>query len=134
MKLQHLPLAALLSAALAAPTAETSGELDVADFATPVEARDISPEALGLVKRAVRCYIVNSSSSTVNCRSGPGFDYGVVGSVTVGYSYPFNCYKSGDCYEGNCTWDQVPLSGGGVCYVNGYYTDSKCTAAALGKC
>lgn len=101
MKLQLLSLAALFSVALAAPTAETSGELNVADFATPVEARDISPEALGLVKRAVRCYIVNSSSSTVNCRSGPGFDYGVVGSVTVGYSYPFNCYKSGDCYEGN---------------------------------
>jgi hypothetical protein len=26
------------------------------------------------------------------------------------------------------TWQRVPLEGGGYCYVNGYYTDSSCTA------
>ncbi|KAL4882975.1 hypothetical protein BJY04DRAFT_31575 [Aspergillus karnatakaensis] len=134
MKLQFLSIAGLLASALAAPTSESSLDLDVAEASPVSEVRDISPEALGLVKRAVRCKIVNSSSSTVNCRSGPRFEFSVVGSVKVGYSYPFNCYQSGDCYEGNCTWQQVPLEGGHYCYVNGYYTDSKCTAAALGKC
>ncbi|KAL4865319.1 hypothetical protein BDV12DRAFT_211103 [Aspergillus spectabilis] len=133
MKFQFLSAAVLVLPALAAPATEASREVDAA-AALPVDASDISPESTGLVKRAVRCYIVNSSSNTVNCRSGPGFGYSVVGSVTVGNSYPFSCYKSGDCYEGNCTWDRVPLEGGGTCYVNGYYTDSKCTAAALGKC
>jgi uncharacterized protein YraI len=89
--------------ALAAPAADAALETDLAEEAASLLAvRDISPEALGLVKRStVRCYIINSSSATVNCRSGPGFDYGAVGSVTVGKSYPFNCYKTGDCYQNN---------------------------------
>ncbi|KAL4888342.1 hypothetical protein BDV59DRAFT_188683 [Aspergillus ambiguus] len=117
-------------AALAHPTAEA----EAVPRAVPVEARDISPEALGLVKRSsVTCKIVNSSSATVNCRTGPGFDYAASYVVDVGSSYTFNCYRSGDCYEGNCTWDRISWDGK-TCYVNGYYTDSRCTVAALGAC
>ncbi|RDW81625.1 uncharacterized protein DSM5745_05182 [Aspergillus mulundensis] len=93
-----------------------------------------SPESLGLTKRAnTVCKIVNSASASVKCRSGPGFSYGVTAYVIPGKNYQFNCYKSGDCYEGNCTWQRINWDGKS-CYVNGYYTDSKCTVAALGKC
>ncbi|KAG2414564.1 hypothetical protein HFD88_003755 [Aspergillus terreus] len=138
MKLQLTTLAALLLplGAWAIPTAEAAAAPAPVEevVSVPVEARDVSPEALGLVKRSsVTCKIVNSSSSTVNCRSGPGFDYATTYVVNVGSSYVFNCYKSGDCYEGNCTWQRISWDGKS-CYVNGYYTDSRCTAAALGKC
>ncbi|KAL4938049.1 hypothetical protein BDV06DRAFT_215392 [Aspergillus oleicola] len=85
------------------------------------------PVALGLSKRAnTVCKIVNSSSDHVNCRAGPGFDYSIVARVYPGSNYQFNCYKSGDCYEGNCTWQRINWDGK-FCYVNGYYTDSRCT-------
>ncbi|KAL4787193.1 hypothetical protein BJX76DRAFT_354380 [Aspergillus varians] len=109
--------------------------LPIATLAMPApDAIDISPAALGLEKRAnTVCKIVNSSSSSVKCRTGPGFNYAVKASVIPGKSYQFNCYKSGDCYEGNCTWQRINWDGK-TCYVNGYYTDSRCTVAALGKC
>ncbi|KAL2826091.1 hypothetical protein BDW59DRAFT_161215 [Aspergillus cavernicola] len=140
MKFQLAAIAGLLlpMAALAIPAAEAAAEpapiTESIDVPLDVETRDISPEALGLEKRAnVVCSIVNSSSSSVKCRSGPGFDYGVIASVTPGKNYQFNCYKSGDCYNNNCTWQRISWDGKN-CYVNGYYTSSKCTVAALGKC
>ncbi|KAF9885031.1 hypothetical protein FE257_000762 [Aspergillus nanangensis] len=128
MKFQLTTLAGLLLPllTLATPTPEPA---DV-----PFEVRDASPEALGLTKRsATLCKIVNTGSASVNCRTGPGFDYPASFGVGPGKSYSFSCYKTGDCYEGNCTWDRISWDGK-VCYVNGYYTDSRCTIAALGKC
>ncbi|OBT58001.1 hypothetical protein VE04_02002 [Pseudogymnoascus sp. 24MN13] len=120
--------------ALAAPTAEDATALaDVVDARS--EAHDTSPEALGLEARKVTtCIIINSDSKRVNCRKGPGFSYPDIGEsvyIEVGNAYPFGCYKKGDCYQGNCTWQKLATIN---CYVNGYYTDPRCTAAALGKC
>ncbi|KAL3479226.1 hypothetical protein BJX99DRAFT_255752 [Aspergillus californicus] len=130
-QLSTLTMFLLPLTALAIPTAEPAAEA----IAVPleIETRDISPEALGLEKRAnTVCKIVNTSG-TVNCRTGPGFDYAAAFTVNAGSSYTFSCYKSGDCYSGNCTWQRINWDGK-TCYVNGYYTDSKCTVAALGKC
>ncbi|KAL4923601.1 uncharacterized protein BDV17DRAFT_296230 [Aspergillus undulatus] len=137
MKFQLPTVLALLPAlALTMPTAEAAADIaETISDPVEVEARDTSPEALGLVEKrsTVVCKIVNSSSDHVNCRSGPGFDYSITARVYPGTSYSFNCYKSGDCYNGNCTWQRINWDGK-FCYVNGYYTDSRCTAAALGKC
>ncbi|PLB40977.1 uncharacterized protein BDW47DRAFT_100280 [Aspergillus candidus] len=121
MKLPTLSiiLSSLLLAANAAPT--------------DPEPRDTSPEALGLAKRSVSCKIINVSKYA-NCRSGPGTNYEVRHRAPVGQSYNFVCYKKGECYQGNCTWDKIIIDSGYVCYVNGYFTDSKCSMAALGKC
>lgn len=107
MKYQLITLAGLLLplTALAAPTAEDATALaDVVD-ARP-KAQDTSPEALGLEKRAYKsCYIINSDSKRVNCRTGPGFSYPNHPSesvyIEVGNAYYFTCYKKGDCYQGN---------------------------------
>ncbi|KAL5044993.1 hypothetical protein BDW71DRAFT_208854 [Aspergillus fruticulosus] len=135
MKFTVAGVLALASLALAMPAPEAAAaavaEAEALEVSVPV---DISPEALGLEKRAkTLCKIVNSSSDKVNCRTGPGFDYPASYSVTPGKYYEFRCYKSGDCYNGNCTWQRINWDGK-TCYVNGYYTDSKCTVAALGKC
>ncbi|KAL4748989.1 hypothetical protein BDW72DRAFT_195237 [Aspergillus terricola var. indicus] len=54
-----------------------------------------------LNSRAVTtCRVVNADSE-VNCRAGPGFDYGVRTFVYPNGIYDFSCYKSGDCYNGN---------------------------------
>ncbi|KAL4914822.1 hypothetical protein BDW62DRAFT_204187 [Aspergillus aurantiobrunneus] len=140
MKLQLAAALLLFPLALAMPAPEAAPE--AAAMAEPVpieetmveaievEARDIRPAALGLEKRAnVSCKIVNSNSDAVNCRSGPSLSSSIVAHAVVGSTYTFSCYKSGDCYEGNCTWDRTRYSGG-YCYVNGYYTDSRCTAGA----
>jgi hypothetical protein len=130
--------------AFASPVAEDGLEareaavpVEAREFAVPVEATaddEVNP-LLGrdLFARAdVICRIVNTSDHA-NCRSGPGFDYPVTHLPGTGVDYHFRCYKTGDCYNNNCTWDKLVWSGGS-CYVNGYYTDSRCTAAALGKC
>ncbi|KAL2816705.1 hypothetical protein BJX63DRAFT_430088 [Aspergillus granulosus] len=145
MKLQITALAALLlplaslgmpnpnpEAAAAAEAEALPSELEIIDL--PLDTRDISPEAIGLEKRSnAVCKIVNSSSSRVKCRKGPGFSYGVEAYVIPGRSYAFDCYKSGSCYNGNCTWQKITWNGR-TCYVNGYYTDGRCTVASLGKC
>ncbi|KAL2793296.1 hypothetical protein BJX66DRAFT_306464 [Aspergillus keveii] len=106
------------------------------DFDLELDARDadISPEAIGLEKRdRAICKIVNSGSARVKCRKGPGFSYGIEAYVIPGKAYGFDCYKKGSCYKGNCTWQRITWDGR-TCYVNGYYTNNKCTIASLGKC
>ncbi|KAL4998439.1 hypothetical protein BDV10DRAFT_185261 [Aspergillus recurvatus] len=97
-----------------------------ADNSMPAPPTDLTPRAL------TTCRVINTDSE-VNCRAGPGFDYAVRTHVYPNGIYDFSCYKSGDCYNGNCTWQKVSF-GTFSCYVNGYYTDSRCTVAALGKC
>ncbi|KFY71543.1 hypothetical protein V499_08262 [Pseudogymnoascus sp. VKM F-103] len=69
-------------------------------------------------RAATTCSIVNVSS-TVNCRSGPGTSYPVVGQTFNGEKFVFKCYKRGTCVSGNCTWEYMPEHG---CYISGYYT------------
>lgn len=66
--------------------------------ANTLEASDPSPEAIGLIHRDVVCKILGSGN--VNCRTGPGFSYPEAYVVAAGHRYNFDCYMSGDCYEG----------------------------------
>jgi uncharacterized protein YraI len=71
---------------------------------TPAAAVSRNDEAARLFARAsITCAVVNSSSATVNCRSGPGFNYGVTYVATPGDFYIFSCYKenTASCYENN---------------------------------
>ncbi|KAH6715626.1 hypothetical protein DL95DRAFT_511923 [Leptodontidium sp. 2 PMI_412] len=134
MKLQAALIGLLLPLAVLAAPSVAADQAVAQTAADPVSSRDNSPEAIGLTKRAnVNCYIVNAST-TVNCRSGPGTSYPIVGSVKQGVLYTFQCYLPGTCYENNCTWDRINAPGGGYCYVNGYYTDANCSKANLGLC
>ncbi|EBA27267.1 uncharacterized protein AFUA_3G00175 [Aspergillus fumigatus Af293] len=73
------------------------------------------------------CHIVNSDVK-VNCRAGPHLNSRVVRTLSPGENLYFGCYKRGDCYKDNCTWDhQINPGGKGDCYVNGYFTDNHCT-------
>jgi uncharacterized protein YgiM (DUF1202 family) len=86
MKLATLLLASLGPLSLtASPIADTS---------------DVTPRDAGndlLTKRvAGSCRIVNVSSS-VNCRTGPGTQYGVVTSFNKGQLLFFLCVQSGEC-------------------------------------
>lgn len=109
MKLQSLALSSLIAllplSAIAAPApveaaaAAAAAPTPLAEANEGIVARDTSPEALGLVKRAVRCKILGTS--TVKCRNGPGFNYAADHYVTSGEYWTFDCYKSGDCYQGN---------------------------------
>ncbi|KAL3461797.1 hypothetical protein BJX64DRAFT_288979 [Aspergillus heterothallicus] len=142
MKLHATALAALLlplaAMAIPNPNPEAAAEPDLAAdlelIDLPLDTRDLSVESTGLEKRSnAVCKIVNTSSSHVKCRKGPGFSYGTEAWVLPGHSYAFDCYKSGSCYNGNCTWQKITWNGR-TCYVNGYYTDKRCTVASLGKC
>lgn len=66
------------------------------------EAQDIRPAALGLEKRAtVSCKIVNTDSTSVNCRYKPSLTSSVIARLPKGSTHSFYCYKKGDCYNGN---------------------------------
>ncbi|KFX95098.1 hypothetical protein O988_05971 [Pseudogymnoascus sp. VKM F-3808] len=131
-----LPLTALANPI---PESEVQNGDVVKDAYTPrdiVAIRDEEAEEAGLVPRATRtCKIVNVVT-TVSCRWNP-WHAGWNGNSAVrvdfkpSTSHSFECYAVGECIGGNCTWDWVPKYG---CYVPGYYTDSKCTMAALGRC
>ncbi|OJJ05774.1 hypothetical protein ASPVEDRAFT_45271 [Aspergillus versicolor CBS 583.65] len=126
-----------LALAMPAPEAEPENPMPV-PIANPIEnenePRDIRPAALGLEKRArVSCKIVNTDSAAVNCRYKPSLSSSVIARIPRGSTHTFYCYKRGDCYNGNCTWDQM-FYREQICYINGYYTGSSCTAKALGVC
>ncbi|KAJ6783092.1 hypothetical protein PWT90_08618 [Aphanocladium album] len=83
------------------------------------------PSACAAARNPAQTYHeCNILHSTVNCRSGPSLGSRVVRSLTVGKTYKFGCYKRGDCYQDNCTWDYDIDHD---CYVNGYYTSSLCS-------
>jgi hypothetical protein len=122
MKFQTTALAALLlplaAMGMAMPNpnanpeaiaeAVPAADLEIIEFPVDLDLEldardaDISPEAIGLEKRdRAVCKIVNSGSSSVKCRKGPGFSYGVEAYVIPGKAYGFDCYKKGSCYNGN---------------------------------
>ncbi|KAL2809222.1 hypothetical protein BJX63DRAFT_423984 [Aspergillus granulosus] len=81
---------------------------------------------LGALATAQWCRIVNSDVK-VNCRAGPSLSSRVVRTLNPGENRYFSCYKRGDCYRDNCTWDKQIERGEPDCYVNGYLTDNHCT-------
>ncbi|KAL6232160.1 hypothetical protein BDW75DRAFT_232995 [Aspergillus navahoensis] len=109
-----LPLSAI---AMPAPNADNGMPAAPEDNNMPAPPIDLTPRAL------TTCRVINADSE-VKCRAGPGFDYAVRTHVYPNGIYDFSCYN---------TWQKVSF-GTFSCYVNGYYTDSRCTAAALGKC
>ncbi|KAL2871368.1 putative MBL2-like secreted peptide [Aspergillus lucknowensis] len=107
----------LLALTTAAPVAEPDAE---------------SSSALEKRKSAQSCEIINVDHAA-NCRYGPSLDAGEIFGLTKGSTYTFACKAKGDCFNGNCTWDQVTLYGT-TCYVNGYFTDSNCSSSKLPAC
>lgn len=86
MKLTTLLVTSLAAFGLASPVAIAD-----ADSITP---RDTGNDLL--TKRDPQiCRIVNAS--TVNCRKGPGTNYGVVTTVKKGQLFLFMCLVSGEC-------------------------------------
>ncbi|KAL2844701.1 hypothetical protein BJX68DRAFT_242870 [Aspergillus pseudodeflectus] len=108
----------LLTLSLAAPTAEP-----------PNTDSDITLEKR---KSAQSCKIINVDHY-VNCRYQPSLDAGEIFGLKRGTKYVFACKAKGDCYSGNCSWDQITLYGT-TCYVNGYFTDSNCSSDKLPAC
>ncbi|KAK4203628.1 hypothetical protein QBC40DRAFT_316403 [Triangularia verruculosa] len=147
MKFFSLLAAALLpTGLLAAPVAddnliaiETEAHA-AAEARAIVKTRDaadvsLNEPAFSLGKREIQvCEIVGSSSS-VNCRAGPNTSSSIVRKLSKGNTYAFSCVTSGECVviggATNCGWD---YSYSLACYVNGHYTDGKCTQARLGWC
>jgi hypothetical protein len=68
---------------------------------------------------AYQITIPGSTSGLVNQRSGPGTNYPVVGTLSVGSTIDVVCQSPGTDIFGTSTWYQ--LSGGQ--YVTGYYTN-----------
>jgi len=125
-----LPLSILASPA-SGPAPKAVPPTTQTDVPEEVSGGDV--EVRDLFRRSTQyCQIVNVNSYA-NCRSGPGTSYPVTHWAYKGVSYAFACYKPGDCYNGNCTWDKLVWNGG-YCYVNGYLTDNNCTPARLGLC
>ncbi|KAL6693217.1 hypothetical protein J3F84DRAFT_380261 [Trichoderma pleuroticola] len=76
------------------------------------------------------CNVFNNDGP-VHCRSSPKFSAKSVTTIGDGDAWDFSCYKSGDCYEGVCSWDyNWELK----CYINGYYTSDQCNSKNLPKC
>ncbi|KAL2841455.1 hypothetical protein BJY01DRAFT_249560 [Aspergillus pseudoustus] len=119
-----VPLTLILALAtatstLAAPTPDSSPSTS---DTTTLEAR----------KSAQSCKIINVDHY-VNCRYQPSLDAGEIFGLKHGTEYVFACKAKGDCYSGNCSWDQITLYGT-TCYVNGYFTDSNCSSEKLPAC
>ncbi|KAH6983900.1 hypothetical protein EDB80DRAFT_247824 [Ilyonectria destructans] len=133
MKFVPLLVASLLPVGLMAAPVDDGGDVSM-EGAEPAPgttaARDVGDEIL---KRSTRVCTIVGGSATVNCRSGPGTQYGVTDTVYRGSDYVFTCVKTGECIiiggNQNCGWHKT-----GGCYVNGHYTDNRCTLASLGSC
>ncbi|KAG6358542.1 hypothetical protein INS49_012059 [Diaporthe citri] len=107
--------------------AAPDGWVEVAGFS---ERRDEPNE---LFRRNIDCNIIGSSS-TVNCRESPNTSSDIVTTFKVGSSHSFKCAVKGQCVTingvTNCSWDKADRTLAKDCWVNGYYTDSRCTLVA----
>ncbi|KAJ0123776.1 hypothetical protein N8I77_010734 [Diaporthe amygdali] len=130
-----MPLAILASpieqheAGLVDRKANPDGLVEVAGF---TEKRD---DPNKLFRRNINCSIINASN-TVNCRSCASTDCSVVTTFKAGSTHSFKCAVKGECVTvngvTNCSWDKADRTLATDCWVNGYYTSSGCTLAALG--
>lgn len=66
----------------------------------------------------------------VNCRSGPGTDYDVVKSYSLGEDISITCQASGTVVNGDELWDMT--SDG--CYVTDYYVSTGTTSYVTSPC
>ncbi|KAL2131492.1 hypothetical protein VTI74DRAFT_4957 [Chaetomium olivicolor] len=136
MKVTTLLTGALLSLGLlAAPITEESA-LEVVSREAEVTAN--KHQAGELFKRKdVTCQL-QGGAKEVNCRAGPGTNYKVVEQLGMWSSWVFSCVKSGECVniggKINCGWHYISYIGNNGCYINGHYTDDRCTLASLGRC
>ncbi|KAH8696711.1 hypothetical protein BGW36DRAFT_381504 [Talaromyces proteolyticus] len=118
----------------------------------------MASEPLSLEKRGQEyCAIVNAPDG-VHCRRAPSLSASISYTFQQGATDLYTCYDEGDCYDGNwyvlvsrvrllkcrfspsryesssnisSTWDYASDF---HCFVNGYFTDNKCTKASLGPC
>jgi surface antigen/uncharacterized protein YraI len=79
----------------------------------------VSSRAGAATTVAYQITMPGSTSGLVNQRSGPGTNYPIVGTLSVGTTIDVVCQSTGTDIFGNSTWYQ--LSGGE--YVTGYYTN-----------
>lgn len=106
MKFVSLLVASLLPIVLMAAPVDDGGDVSM-EGAEPAPgttaARDVDDE---IFKRATRVCTIVGGSATVNCRSGPGTQYGVTDTVYRGSDYYFTCVKTGECIiiGGNQNW------------------------------
>jgi hypothetical protein len=70
------------------------------------------------------------TGDTVNCRSGPGTNYGVKKTYSKGTDVKITCQTSGTNVEGNSIWDKT--SDG--CYVADYYVKTGSNGYVTDKC
>ncbi|KAL5044729.1 hypothetical protein BDW71DRAFT_185695 [Aspergillus fruticulosus] len=86
-----------------------------------------------LFEREKKCTITGASK--VNCRAEWNTSSTIKRKLSKGSSYTFDCFVTGErvIIDGvsNASWQYIGSLG---CYVNGHYTDSKCTSQALGRC
>ncbi|KAL4971169.1 hypothetical protein BDW66DRAFT_155933 [Aspergillus desertorum] len=89
--------------------------------------------ASSLFEREKKCTITGASK--VNCRAEWNTSSTIKHKLSEGSSYTFDCFVTGErvIIDGvsNASWQYIGSLG---CYVNGHYTDSKCTSKALGRC
>ncbi|KAL2289914.1 hypothetical protein FJTKL_01194 [Diaporthe vaccinii] len=141
MQLAKFIVACMPLAVLASPIEQHGADL-VGREADP-EARvevpgfsERSDEPNELFRRNIDCNIIGSSS-TVNCRESPNTSSDIVTTFKAGSSHSFKCAVKGQCVTingvTNCSWDKADRTLAKDCWVNGYYTDSRCTLAALGS-
>ncbi|KAH7471454.1 hypothetical protein BFJ68_g17301 [Fusarium oxysporum] len=97
MKFVSLLVASLLPAGLMAAPVDGGGDISMVG-AEPAPgttaARDVGDE---IFKRSTRVCTIVGGSATVNCRSGPGTQYGISDTVYRGNDYIFTCVKTGEC-------------------------------------
>ncbi|KAK2811122.1 hypothetical protein FQN50_002458 [Emmonsiellopsis sp. PD_5] len=121
---------------LATPIPSPDGPADISLDDSPALAARHSLEARG--KKSTRyCDIVNVDTK-VDCWRFPAHGHlDFMGNKKVTSfsgkrkNIKFTCYVDCEDIHGNTSWDYAANWG---CYVPGYYTDSKCTRKALGKC
>jgi hypothetical protein len=94
-------------AVIATPVAETgpAAPTPIATGDAPVAVAGRSPDEI--FSRSPQSCAIVSNDGTVNCRTGPGYDYDANYTVNDGDIYVFQCYKRGDCYNGN--WSVLQL-------------------------
>ncbi|KAJ5084414.1 hypothetical protein NUU61_008993 [Penicillium alfredii] len=112
--------------ALAIPLAITASPIPEEEAPRLPGASPADPGAL--FERATQLCKIISSDGDVKCRAKPSFSGAVKHSFPNNSVWYFKCYKSSDCYNGNCTWD---YNADYDCYVNGYYTSDNCSVSKL---
>ncbi|KAL6232399.1 hypothetical protein BDW75DRAFT_242982 [Aspergillus navahoensis] len=84
--------------------------------------------ASSLFEREKKCTITGASK--VNCRAERNTSSTIKHKLNKGSSYTFDCFVTDEpvIIDGvsNASWQYIGSLG---CYVNGHYTDSKCTSS-----